>query len=188
LTRTKSNGLFVQYAALPCRHVRGELEILLITTRNTKRWIVPKGWPLSGYSPSECAAQEAMEEAGIIGEVADKAFACFHYDKRRGSGDIISCEVHVFTMKVLHQRRNWAEKAARDVCWCSVEEALAQVAEPGLKNELMKFAKLYGARKKRSNPHGSRTGRLAVRRKMSDVSARAGTNAELASDHFASGR
>ncbi len=139
----------VQYAALPWRRTKGAIEILLITTRNTKSWIVPKGWPLAGHTPSECAALEALEEAGISGEMAEEALCSCHYDTRRKSGDIISCQVHVFAMEVFHQRRSWAEKAARDICWCSLEEALARVKEPSLRRLIAKFAKTSAGPKER---------------------------------------
>ena len=121
------------------------MQILLITTRNTKRWIVPKGWPLAGCTPTECAAHEAMEEAGLVGDVLPKALGSFIYDKRRKSGETVRCEVFVYPMEVLHQRRTWMEKTARETRWCSVEEALAHVSEPGLRRIIAKFAK--GSRK-----------------------------------------
>jgi 8-oxo-dGTP pyrophosphatase MutT (NUDIX family) len=144
VNRTAAHVANVQYAALPWRRVQGALEILLITTRNTRSWIVPKGWPLVGCTPSECAANEALEEAGVLGEVAEKALGVFHYNKRQKSGDIVPCKVHVFAMEVVHQRRSWAEKAARDICWCSLPEALARVTEPSLRRLIAKFAKTFG--------------------------------------------
>jgi 8-oxo-dGTP pyrophosphatase MutT (NUDIX family) len=130
-----------QYAALPWRRVEGRLEILLITTLTTKRWVVPKGWPLEGCSPSECAAQEAFEEAGVIGTMASKPVGSFDYRKRRKAGDEIACHVDVFDLEVERQRRAWPEKAMRQTCWCTVEEALARVSDPGLKRLISKFAK-----------------------------------------------
>jgi 8-oxo-dGTP pyrophosphatase MutT (NUDIX family) len=131
----------IQYAALPWRKVDSMLQILLITTRNTKRWIVPKGWPLEGHSPQESAAQEALEEAGVLGEVAAKPLGWFTYDKLRKSGEVVPCKVQVYPMEVLRQRRNWAEKAARQTRWCSAEEALGHVAELGLRQLISKFAR-----------------------------------------------
>jgi 8-oxo-dGTP pyrophosphatase MutT (NUDIX family) len=129
-----------QYAALPWRRVEGRLEILLITTLTTKRWVVPKGWPLEGCSPSECAAQEAFEEAGV-GTMASKPVGSFDYRKRRKAGDEIACHVDVFDLEVERQRRAWPEKAMRETCWCTVDEALARVSDPGLKRLIAKFAK-----------------------------------------------
>jgi len=134
----------VQYAALPWRKAEGAIEILLITTRNTGRWIVPKGWPLVGRTPSECAGLEALEEAGVLGEVAVETLGSFHYNKRRKSGEIVPCKVHVFAMEVVRQRRSWAEKSSRKTCWCSLDEALARVTEPGLRRLIAKFAKSSG--------------------------------------------
>src|SRR6201999_3255697 len=103
----------IQYAALPWRKSGDVLEILLITSRNTKRWIVPKGWPLAGHTPAECAAQEALEEASVVGVVASQPLGWFHYDKLRKSGETVSCKVQVFALEVSRQRRDWPEKSAR---------------------------------------------------------------------------
>jgi 8-oxo-dGTP pyrophosphatase MutT (NUDIX family) len=130
----------VQYAALPWRKAGDALEILLITTLNTHRWIVPKGWPLEGKSPYASAAQEAMEEAGISGEIAETALGSFSYLKLRKNGETMTCKVDVFPMEVAHQRRSWAEKSVRQLRWCSVDEAMARVTEPGLRRLIAKFA------------------------------------------------
>ena len=135
----------IQYGALPWRRVHGELQILLVTTLNTRRWIVPKGWPIPGLAPCDCAAHEAAEEAGVSGDVQTKPLGSFQYDKRQKSGDTLQCKVDVFALEVLHRRRNWPEKAARETSWCSVEEALARVSEPGLRRLIARFAKLADA-------------------------------------------
>ncbi|MGA9795081.1 MAG: NUDIX hydrolase [Rhizomicrobium sp.] len=138
----------LQYAALPWRKAGDALEILLITTLNTRRWIVPKGWPLEGKSPHDSAAQEAMEEAGISGPIAKAPLGSFQYNKLRKSGEVVSCKVDVFPMEVAHQRRSWAEKARREARWFSVDDAMAQVTEPGLRRLIAKFAG-NGARRPR---------------------------------------
>ncbi|HWA89536.1 MAG TPA: NUDIX hydrolase [Rhizomicrobium sp.] len=130
-----------QYAALPWRWAEDHLEILLITTLSTRRWVVPKGWPMDGCTPSECAAREALEEAGVVGSTAPHPVGSFSYLKRRKTGETISCSVAVFALEVERQRRSWPEKAARETCWCSVAEALARVSDPGLKRLIAKFAK-----------------------------------------------
>jgi 8-oxo-dGTP pyrophosphatase MutT (NUDIX family) len=131
----------IQYGVLPWRRVEGALEFLLITTRNTGRWIVPKGWPLPGRSPRECAAQEALEEAGILGDVAAAPLGWFHYDKLRKSGEVVPCKVQVYPMEVTRQRRSWVEKSARQ------EEALSRVADPGLRQLILKFSRTRLARR-----------------------------------------
>ena len=137
----------IQYGVLPWRRVEGALEFLLITTRNTGRWIVPKGWPLPGRSPRECAAQEALEEAGILGDVAAAPLGWFHYDKLRKSGEVVPCKVQVYPMEVTRQRRSWVEKSARLTHWCSLEEALSRVAEPGLRQLILKFSRTRHAKR-----------------------------------------
>ena len=93
----------IQYGVLPWRMMGGILQILIITTRNTRRWIVPKGWPIEGKSPREAVAMEAMEEAGVEGAVSRKALGWFHYDKLRKSGELLPCKVQVFAMEVTRQ-------------------------------------------------------------------------------------
>ncbi len=147
-----SRGSKVQYGALPWRRSDDAIQVLLVTTRNTRRWIVPKGWPLVGRTPSESAAREALEEAGVEGEVAHEKLGSFSYSKQRKSGEVVSCKVHVFPMEVVHQRRNWAEKAARETSWCSLEEAIQRVTEPGLRRLIVKFARDAGGRTIRRAP------------------------------------
>jgi 8-oxo-dGTP pyrophosphatase MutT (NUDIX family) len=130
----------IQYAALPWRKAGQSIEILLITTRNTRRWIVPKGWPLPDCTPQQCAAFEALEEAGVIGEVNAEPIGSFRYDKLRKNGNIVSCKVQVFPLKVTGRKRAWPEKRARDSRWCPVAEAVARVSEPGLKRVIARFA------------------------------------------------
>lgn len=130
----------IQYAALPWRVTRGTLEILLITTLSTKRWIVPKGWPLKNLSPPDCAAHEALEEAGVVGEIAANPIGAFDYTKQRKNGERTLVRVQVFAMQVAHQRCSWAEKRARETHWCSVDEALTRVSEPGLRRVIASFA------------------------------------------------
>lgn len=130
-----------QYAALPWRWVEDHLEILLITTLSTKRWVVPKGWPMEGRSPSECASREALEEAGVVGATDPQPVGSFNYLKRRKTGETIPCRVAVFALEVRRQRSTWPEKTKRETCWCSVDEALARISDPGLKRLVARFAK-----------------------------------------------
>lgn len=132
-----------QYAALPYREIPDGLEFLLITTRRTRRWIVPKGWPMDGRAPHAAAAREALEEAGVIGEVGDKSIGSYRYFKERKTGELVPCKVDVFALKVKIQRKNWVEKEARELRWCSLSEALACVGEPGLRQIIRRFAAAY---------------------------------------------
>ena len=157
MSSTASRVSHIQYAALPWRETEGTIEILLVTTRNTGRWIVPKGWPVDDHTPSESAAYEALEEAGVLGDTSVEPLGSFHYSKRRKSGEVVSCKVFVFAMEVVRQRRRWAEKSARETCWCSLADARARVTDPGLRRLITKFARHRA-------PGGATRSQLAGRR------------------------
>ncbi len=88
----------LQYAALPWRVADGALEIMLVSSRETKRWIIPKGWPMSGRSGAAAAAIEAMEEAGLLGIIAEEPCGHFTYSKRFSRGEEL-CKVEVFPLR-----------------------------------------------------------------------------------------
>ena len=128
------NRTRVQYAALPYRrNNRSGVEVLLVTSQTTKRWIIPKGWPLDGQAPHVTAAHEALEEAGLIGTTSEQAIGSYSYGKRLKTGTVIECEVHVFPMQVTGQARNWPEKSKREVQWFSLSEAAAAIDNPVLR-------------------------------------------------------
>ena len=137
----RTSAVRVQYGALPWRATTRGVEILLITTQTTRRWIIPKGWPIPGLRPSECAAHEVFEEAGVEGEISNRPIGTFNYEKRRKSGDAVACKVEVFALEVFRQRRNWPEKGSRKTRWCSVKEALRHVSDPGLAKLIAKFGR-----------------------------------------------
>jgi 8-oxo-dGTP pyrophosphatase MutT (NUDIX family) len=131
---------YQQFGALPFRWSRnGSLEVMLVTTRGRKRWIVPKGWPVPGLQPYESAAREAFEEAGLVGYVDPKAVGSFRYHKRLGPGRQVRCTVEVFPLHVDHQRPNWLEKGERETRWLSAKKAASLVSEPELKKILLSF-------------------------------------------------
>jgi len=132
-------ALRVQYAALPYRD-EGELQVLLITSRETHRWVVPKGWPMESRRPWDCAAREALEEAGIEGSIARSPIGSYVYDKRMAGGVLVPCSVEVFALKVARQRKQWREKNQRDCRWFALADAIESVQEQGLKQILRKFA------------------------------------------------
>lgn len=129
-----------QYAALPYRVGADGVEILLITSRRTHRWIVPKGWPIEGLDPAATAAREALEEAGISGEMSPAPIGFFHYFKLLRGDLSVPCKVDVFAMKVTRQRKTWQEKDARELKWYPAAAAAALVAEPELKRLIVRFA------------------------------------------------
>ncbi len=135
-------GLRMQYAALPYRD-EGELEVLLVTSRETRRWIIPKGWPMASCHAWESAAREALEEAGVEGAVSHTPVGTYIYDKRLAGGVLVPCSVEVFALKVARQRKQWREKDQREVRWVPIAEAIEMVQEQGLKIILRTFANSY---------------------------------------------
>ncbi|MFY9968824.1 MAG: NUDIX hydrolase [Roseiarcus sp.] len=136
-------ALRIQYAALPYRFTpAAALEILLVTTRTSKRWIIPKGWPIKGLKPAKSAAREAFEEAGVRGRVAMKSIGLFNYDKLLAENGIpVNCEVRVFPLLVKRQSEAWPEFEQRRIQWVEPARAVALIKEPGLKKLVAAFAK-----------------------------------------------
>jgi 8-oxo-dGTP pyrophosphatase MutT (NUDIX family) len=123
-----------QVAALPVfTDEAGVPWVMLITSRETKRWIIPKGWPMKGRTDQDAAAQEAREEAGIIGRVHDSPVGTYTYWKRQ-SDHIELCEVSVYLLEVKAQLSKWREKGQRELDWLPVAQAAERVDEPGLRD------------------------------------------------------
>jgi 8-oxo-dGTP pyrophosphatase MutT (NUDIX family) len=123
-----------QYAALPVRRMEdGKVEVLLLTSRGTGRWIIPKGWPMRKLSPGAAAAREAYEEAGVEGTIQpDLPVGRYHYTKRLDVGGETEILVEVFLLRVERQLAEWPEQAERETRWLKPEEAAGLVAEPEL--------------------------------------------------------
>lgn len=132
-------GARLQAAALPFRRDK-ELEVLLVSSLDTGRWIVPKGWPMKGRTNYETARREAFEEAGVKGEIASKPAGCFHYDKRRRNGSVWRCMVEVFPLEVKSQSRSWPEKSVRRTLWRPWSEAADLVDDAELGDIIRAFA------------------------------------------------
>lgn len=131
-----------QVAAL-CWRLKPALEILLITSLNSKRWILPKGWLMEGLSAAESAAREAFEEAGVAGKTASKPAGSYHYLKERKDGGGVPCRVDVFALQVTAELEDWPEKGVRQIAWLPVEQAAVRVSEPGLRELLRNFGKAH---------------------------------------------
>ena len=131
-----------QYAAL-CYRLRensGSPDILLLTSRDTGRWVIPKGWPMGAKPGYEVAAQEALEEAGVIGEAERQPVGCFGYDKAMPAGMKMPCQVQVHALKVTEYAEEFKEKGKRRIEWVSPGEAATRVQEPELKKLIHDFA------------------------------------------------
>lgn len=129
-----------QFAALPWRLADDGVEVLLITSRETRRWVIPKGWPIKRLTGSDTAAQEAFEEAGVTGAIAKKALGQFHYDKRLRSGRLQHVRVQVFALQVVEEHAVWPEKGQRDKRWLSPTEASSLVDEVELQDLIAAFS------------------------------------------------
>jgi 8-oxo-dGTP pyrophosphatase MutT (NUDIX family) len=113
--------------------------VLLISSRDTGRWVIPKGWPIKGLSPAETAAREAFEEAGLGGQVSKKPIGEFEYGKRLDNGSVQPCRVEVFGLEQMVQHPDWPEQGQRRLQWFSVAEAAEAVDEPDLKDIIRKL-------------------------------------------------
>jgi 8-oxo-dGTP pyrophosphatase MutT (NUDIX family) len=122
-----------QFAALPWRIGEdGMHQVMLLTSRETRRWVIPKGWPMKGLKPPRVAAQEAFEEAGLVGRIIGKQpIGTYHYEKRLPNDQLL-CEVWVFLLWVDHQLDDWAEKSQRETRWFNQSETVDLVDEGGL--------------------------------------------------------
>ena len=122
-----------QFAALPWRiGADGEVEVLMITSRETRRWVIPKGWPIKAMSSAKSAAREAFEEAGVIGKISKAPFGTYAYDKRLKSGRLQHVRVAVFALQVERMEPAFPELGQRELKWLPPVEAATCVDEPEL--------------------------------------------------------
>lgn len=129
-----------QVAALPVRRPGGGgLEVLLVTSRDTGRWVVPKGWPWRKVADHEAAAGEAWEEAGVRGRISSEVIGTFTYLKRRNSKSHL-VSVSVFVLEVVEEAGDWPEIKQRRRQWFAPDEAAGLVDEPDLKQLLQSLA------------------------------------------------
>lgn len=133
---SSSPAHFKQSAAIPYRINRGQLEIVLITDRQSRKWIVPKGVIEPYMTPSQSAAKEALEEGGIQGQVSEELLGVYTYPKWGGT-----CNVQVFALQVENLLGDWLEARFRKRKWFSLPAAIAALSEPALKQILRHFSR-----------------------------------------------
>ena len=131
----------MQCAALCYRFKKKSLqpEMLVITSRDTGRWIIPKGWPMKRKEPHEAAEIEALQEAGVKGKVRKKPVGSYTYLKLLDNGDVTPCVVDVFQIEVTDVAEKFKEKGERILAWVSPDEAARRVREIELKSLLVEF-------------------------------------------------
>ncbi len=128
-----------QVAALPIRReADGSVSVLLVTSRQTKRWVIPKGWPWSDCKDSEAAAREAHEEAGVLGLVQAEPLGSFVYEKRRASGPE-RVRADVYALEVTSVLDSWPEHEQRKRAWFTLQEAANVVSDLELRDLLLVF-------------------------------------------------
>lgn len=133
-----------QVGALPIRRTEsGEPELLLVTTRATRRWIVPKGWPVKGMKDHDAAAVEAREEAGVVGRIHKKPAARYIYWKRMADHFVL-CKVTLYLLDARRRLDKWEETSQRQSYWFNLADAADLVDEPGLKAAIRKLGKRLG--------------------------------------------
>lgn len=130
----------VQVAALPWRQTERGLEVMLITSRDTGRWVLPKGWPEGSEELWKAAEREAAEEAGVQGAIEASEAGRYYYGKNLPSGLERRCEVHVFPLAVEKVADKWPERKARLRRWFTPQDAAARVHEPDLGELIAAFA------------------------------------------------
>ncbi len=136
---TGRKGRGVQYAALAWREAVEGREVLLITSRDTGRWVIPKGWPMKNRTPWDAAAREAFEEAGVKGQVEPAAIGSYRYVKHLSRWRERPVEVQVFPLRVERELDDWPERRQRERVWLAPEEAAGRVHEPDLAELIRKL-------------------------------------------------
>lgn len=129
-----------QYGALPWRRRKdGAIEVMLVTSRVSRHWLIPKGWRISGKTECSSALREAYEEAGVRGDAKKQPLGQYRYTKVLKDGTSTPCIVTVFGLKVRKAVSKWPEAEQRTRQWFALEEAVGAVNEPGLAAFLAKL-------------------------------------------------
>ncbi|WP_192252278.1 NUDIX hydrolase [Mesorhizobium silamurunense] len=130
--RAKKGERIRQVAAIPFRlRENGSPEVLLVTSRTTRRFIVPKGWPMKGKSGRKAAMIEAQEEAGVLGKVLKQPAGTYSYWKRLASR-FARVDVVVYLLEVTEEMADWQEAANRQRAWLPAADAALLIDEPEL--------------------------------------------------------
>lgn len=139
LAAARKRSVRTQFGALCYRTSRGKVEILLVTSRGTGRWILPKGWPMDGTTPAASAQIEAYEEAGALGKVKNTCLGIYSYSKGFKEKDSLPCVVAIFPMKVKKLLKDYPECFERKRKWFSQSKAADKVTERELAQIIRNF-------------------------------------------------
>ena len=147
--RTSRNSLksnfeekvYNQIGALCYKIMDDKTQILLITSRKSKRWIIPKGWKIDKLTNRKSVALEAWEEGGVQGKVSNRSIGTYDYRKKNDSGDFFTCRVKVYGLRVKNLKRKFPEQGQRQLQWVDTNKAIEYVFEPELKKLITEFVK-----------------------------------------------
>jgi len=130
--KAKKGERIRQVAAIPFRLGQdGDIEIMLVTSRTTKRFIVPKGWPMKGKSGRKAAMIEAQEEAGVLGKILKEPAGTYSYWKRLANR-FVHVDVIVYLLEVTEELADWQEAKRRQRAWLAPADAASLIDEPDL--------------------------------------------------------
>jgi 8-oxo-dGTP pyrophosphatase MutT (NUDIX family) len=133
MQKANADSMAHQVAALPWRRDRnGSLAVLLVTSRTNGKWMLPKGWPMTGKADSQAAQLEAFEEAGVEGNVLDSPLGSYHFMKLFDDGACIPAQAVIYALQVTRERKQWREKGQRRRKWFGPARAARAVYEPDL--------------------------------------------------------
>jgi 8-oxo-dGTP pyrophosphatase MutT (NUDIX family) len=136
-----------RYAALPFRRSHGRWEVLLVTTRRSGRWIVPKGRAIEGCTAARTAKIEAFEEAGVSGAIARKSIGAFEMKSRFAGPKTKPSRIEVFPLAVRRQHENWVDMGERSRRWMTIGQAIKTVHPEGLGELLAAFGQVLSRRR-----------------------------------------
>ncbi|MFC3325439.1 NUDIX hydrolase [Mesorhizobium cantuariense] len=130
--KAKKGERIRQVAAIPFRlNARGDIEVMLVTSRTTRRFIVPKGWPMKGKSGRKAATIEAQEEAGVLGKTLSEPAGTYSYWKRLANR-FVRVDVIVYLLEVTEELADWQEAQSRQRAWLPPADAALLIDEPDL--------------------------------------------------------
>ncbi|THD76231.1 MAG: NUDIX hydrolase [Phenylobacterium sp.] len=129
-----------QFAALPWRRTEAGVEVLLITSRETRRWVIPKGWRKKDEPATITVARESLEETGAGGRVDETPLGEYRYQKLLKTGAMQRVRVMVYPLEVVHEHEDWPERLVREKLWTTPAEAARLVDEPDLQALIAAFA------------------------------------------------
>jgi 8-oxo-dGTP pyrophosphatase MutT (NUDIX family) len=131
-----------QAGVIPFRRRPDGLRVLLITSRDTGRWVIPKGHVEEGQTAAAAAAVEAYEEAGLVGVLSDFPLGFYTYGKRQSPGVALPATVEVYSFEVAAQMKKWPERKQRRLEWMDVATAAGLVHEPGLSVLMLRLGEI----------------------------------------------